>query len=252
LVAIDYGEKIARWATIALAIFPTSYFFNAPYTESLFLLTFCVALFSARREKWIWAGVFAGLATASRPYGFLVMIAVFVEWFLDKKRDWRYLPVISLPTIVAGAAYLYLNQSVYGDPFKFREILADHWQKRLISPFISIRDSWRIAFSGGLSNFVLLVGWAEAISATAAWILIPFVVKYLRRSWAIYYVLSIAVFSSTSFILSMPRYLLSVPPLFVLIAIAQKNYLFRIVWRFGSVALLFCLAILFARGQWAF
>jgi len=31
-----------------------------------------------------------------------------------------------------------------------------------------------------------------------------------------------------------------------------KNYLFKIIWSFMSVALLFCFAILFVRGQWAF
>lgn len=252
LVAIDYPEKIARWATIALAIFPTAYFFNAPYTESLFLLTFSTALFAARKEKWILAGIFAGLATVARPLGFLVFVAILIEWFLDKKRRWLNLPVITLPTLAGGIYYLYLNQSIFGNPFQFQRILESHWQKHLTSPFTGIAGSWHIALSGGLTNFALLVGWAEALTITIAWILIPFTFKFLRKSWAVFYTLNIIIFSSTSYILSTPRYLLSVPPLFVLIVLAEKNYLFRIVWRFTSVALLFCLAILFTRGQWAF
>jgi hypothetical protein len=127
-----------------------------------------------------------------------------------------------------------------------------HWQKHLISPFASILDSWQVALSGGLSNYVLMVGWAESLTITLSWILIPFAFKYLRKSWAVFYTLSILLFSSTSFILSTPRYLLSIPPFFVLIALAERNYLFKIAWRVTSVALLFSLAILFARGQWAF
>jgi len=252
LVAIDYSEKVAEYAVIALIIFPTSYFFNAPYTESLFLLIFSLSLYTARKEKWILAGILSGFGTVARPFGFLILPAIFTEWFLSKKRNWRKLPIIIFPTIFAGLSYLYLNYAVFGNPFEFQKILATHWQKYLMSPIASIIDSWRIAFSGGLTNYVVMVGWAESVTITLSWILIPFTFKYLRKSWAIFYTLSILLFSSTNFILSTPRYLLSIPPFFVLIALADKNYLFRIIWWVTSVALLFSLAILFARGQWAF
>lgn len=252
LVQIDYPEKIARWAVIVLAIFPTSYFFNAPYTESLFLLLFSSAFYYARMDNWTMAGLLTGLACISRPFGVLILAGVLVEWFYAKNRNGKNLPILIFPSIVAIIYYIFLNQNIYGDPLMFQKILANHWQKHLISPVTGIMDSWRIAFSGGLTNFVLMVGWAEAITATVSWILIPFSFKLLRKSWAVFYTLSVITFSSTGFILSTPRYLLSIPPLFVLIALAQENYLFKIVWSFISVALLFSLAIIFVRGQWAF
>jgi hypothetical protein len=180
------------------------------------------------------------------------LAGILVEWFYTKNRTWKSLPIIIFPSIVTVIYYLFLNQNIYGDPLMFQKILANHWQKHLISPIAGIMDSWRIALSGGLTNFVLMVGWAEAITTTISWTLIPLSFRYLRKSWAIFYTLSVIAFSSTSFILSTPRYLLSIPPLFVLIAMAQENYLFKIVWNFVSIALLFSLAILFARGQWAF
>lgn len=252
LILIDYSEKVASWAVIALAIFPTSYFFNAPYTESLFLLLFSTAFYHARRGNWIVAGLITGLACITRPFGILILAGILVEWFYSKSRTWKGLPVMIIPSVVAVIYYLFLNQNTYGDPLMFQKILASHWQKHLISPIAGIMDSWRIALSGGLTNFVLMVGWAEAITATISWILIPFAFKYLRKSWVVFYTLSVIAFSSTSFILSTPRYLLSIPPLFVLIALAEENYLFKVVWSFISVGLLFSLAILFARGQWAF
>lgn len=252
LVAMDYSEKVASYAVIAIAIFPTSYFFNAPYTESLFLFIFSIAMYAARRENWILAGIFSGLGTIARPFGFLILPAILLEWFLNKKRGLKNLPIMIIPTIVAGLSYLYLNKITFGNPFEFQTILAENWQKHPVSPITSIIGAWQIAFSGGLTNFVIFVGWAEAVAITFSWILIPFVYKYLRKSWALFYILSVVLFSSTSFILSTPRYLLSIPPFFVLIGLAEKNYLFKIIWRFTSIALLFCLAILFARGQWAF
>lgn len=252
LVAIDYSEKVAWLSTIALTIFPTSYFFNAPYTESLFLLTFSLSMYLARKREWILSGAVAGLGALTRPFGFLILPAIFTEWFFEKDRKWKQLFSIVIPTIIAGGLYLYLNKVIYDNFFEFQKILANHWQKHLMSPIIGIQDSWRVAFSGGLTNYVIMVGWAESLSITTAWILIPFVFKYLRRSWAVFYILSIVLFSSTSFILSTPRYLLSIPPLFVLLALAEKNSFFKVIWQVTSVALLFCLSILFVRGQWAF
>lgn len=252
LVEIDYGKKIARLSVIALAIFPTTYFFNAPYTESLFLLLFSSALYFARKGNWILAGILTGFACISRPFGALLLPSILVEWFLSKNRKWQVLPIIVFPSVVAASAYLYLNKNIYGDYFAFQKILAAHWQKHFLLPYLSVRDSWRIAFSGGLTSFTVMVGWAESLSITIAWLLIPAAFRFLRKSWAVYYALSIILFSSTSFILSTPRYLLSVPPLFVLIALAEKDTFFRTTWRFTSIAFLFCLTILFTRGQWAF
>lgn len=252
LVSIDYPEKIARWATIALAIFPTSYFFNSPYSESLFLLLFSMSLYSARTENWSLAGIIAGLGTITRPFGFLISTAILTEWFLNKKRSVKHLPVILTPTIVAAVGYLYLNYVIYGNPFMFQKILAENWQKQIASPISGVMSSWHITLSRDLTNFVILVGWAEAITITISWLAIPFVFKYLRKSWSIFYILSLILFSSTNFILSTPRYLLSIPPFFVLLALAQKNYLFRMVWIFISVGLLFSFATIFTTGQWAF
>lgn len=252
LVGIDFDKKIARLSVIYLSIFPTSFFFNVPYTESLFLLLFSSTLFYARRGSWIPSGILAGLGTLSRPFGILLLPTILIEWYLSKKRGLRYLPIIILPTIMAISSYIYLNNSVYGNPLEFQKVLATNWHKHFVSPIVSISDSWKIALSGGLTNFGLLVGWAEALTITLSWFLIPSVFKYLRLSWAVFYLLSIVLFSSTGFILSTPRYLLSVPPFFVLLALANKSYLFRTIWTFTSIGMLFCLSILFARGQWAF
>lgn len=252
LIKLDFPEKIARWSVIALAIFPTSYFFNAPYTESLFLMLFALSFYFARKGDFSPAGVFTGLAAITRPFGILLLPAILIEWFISKNGKWRHLPIIIFPSLIAIFSYLYINKNIFGNFFAFQKILADNWQKYPVFPLKGILDSWRIAAGGGLTNFVLMVGWAEAISITACWALIPVVFMKLRKSWAVFYLLSVILFSSTSFILSTPRYFLSIPPVFVLIALAQKNYFLRIVWTFASIALLFCLSILFTRGQWAF
>ena len=56
LVLLDFDRTVARRTIIALAVFPTSLFFSAVYTESLFLLLAVGALYAARRGSWFTAG----------------------------------------------------------------------------------------------------------------------------------------------------------------------------------------------------
>lgn len=248
----EYSETVARKAVIAMSIFPTTYFFNAPYTESLFLFIFWLTFYASKKRDWLLGGVFAGLGAVTRPFGILLLPSLITEWLMSKSKKWYELLFITAPSILSLTFYLYLNKSIYNDPFAFRLFLLNNWQKHFVSPITGVISTWKIAFSGGLSNFVIMVGWAEALTITISWILVPIVFKVLRKSWAVYYLLSLILISSTSFILSTPRYLLSIPPVFVLIALAEKNYFFKLVFRFTSIALLFCLSILFTRGQWAF
>lgn len=252
LILIDFDKTVAKRAVISLAIFPTAFFFNAPYTESLFLLVFSITMLSARTENWVLAGVFSGFGTITRPFGILLLPAILTEWFFSKKRSLKQLPVLISPSLIAGLSYLYLNNHIYGNPLQFQKVLETNWHKHLVSPIQSISDSWRIAMGGGLTNYAIFVGWGEALTITIAWVLIPLVFKYLRPSWAVFYLLSVVFLSSTSFILSTPRYILSIPVFFVLVALAEKNETFRNVWRFTSIGLLVCLSILFTKGQWAF
>ncbi|MBI2405888.1 glycosyltransferase family 39 protein [Candidatus Microgenomates bacterium] len=252
LLQSDFSEKIARWSLIMLSIFPTAYFWGAPYTESLFFLTVVLCFYFARKEDWLLAGTYAGLATFTRPFGVLLVPSLIIEWIYAKKRKVLHLLFLVMPSVISALLYLYINQLVHGNPFAFQKILGDHWQKQLALPSTGILSSWQRALFGELNNYTLMVGWAEAVSLTVAWALIPVAFVKLRRSWAVYYFLSILLFSSTTFILSTPRYLLSIPPFFVLLGIAAQSNFFRLAWGFISVVLLSYLTLLFARGQWAF
>ncbi|MEK7182604.1 MAG: glycosyltransferase family 39 protein [Patescibacteria group bacterium] len=252
LIKFDFSENVARWSLIMLSIFPTAYFFGAPYTESLFFLTAVLTFYFARRENWLSAGICSGLATFTRPFGVLLVPSLIIEWIYTKKRKVLHLVFLVMPSVVSVLIYLYINQLVYDNPLAFQKILESHWQKQLALPLTGILSSWQRALFGELNNYTLMVGWAEAVSLTVAWALLPVAFVKLRRSWAVYYFLSILLFSSTTFILSTPRYLLSIPPFFVLLGIAAQNNFFRSAWGFISIVLLSYLTLLYVRGQWAF
>lgn len=80
LVRIDFDTPIARRTIWALALFPTSLFFTAVYTESLFLMLSVAAILSARVRRWWLAGVLGALAALTRSHGIFLIIPFAVLW----------------------------------------------------------------------------------------------------------------------------------------------------------------------------
>ncbi|MDQ2683162.1 MAG: glycosyltransferase family 39 protein [Chloroflexota bacterium] len=81
LVLLDFNPKIARTALWAIAIFPTAFFFSAVYTESPFLMLMVGALLAARVQRWWLAGAIGALAALTRSYGmFLVLPFAVLMW----------------------------------------------------------------------------------------------------------------------------------------------------------------------------
>ncbi len=74
LAALDLGPRVAELTVWLMALFPMSLYFSAVYTESLFALLSIWSIYSARRERWLLAGVMAGLASAARSDGFVLIV----------------------------------------------------------------------------------------------------------------------------------------------------------------------------------
>jgi len=68
------GADAAAGAPLLLATYPFAAFFNAPYTEGLFLLGAVGAFYHFLRERWIAASLFGLLVGLSRPNGCFVSV----------------------------------------------------------------------------------------------------------------------------------------------------------------------------------
>ncbi len=81
-----YDEKAARAATLAMAFFPTAFFFNAVYTEALFLALSAGAVWAALvRRNLLLAGALGDLAAATRNPGVL-LIPLGYEWLRHREQ----------------------------------------------------------------------------------------------------------------------------------------------------------------------
>jgi Gpi18-like mannosyltransferase len=83
-------EKDAFRATLYLASFPAAFFLDAAYNESIFLLGAILCLYSARRNKWLAAGLWGAIAAVARTPGtFLVLPLAYAAQETSKRNDWR-------------------------------------------------------------------------------------------------------------------------------------------------------------------
>lgn len=76
--ARQFGDRIGTHAALFLCIAPFSFFFNAAYTESLFLALSLFSLIAASHGRWWWSGLLAGLASATRLLGLALAPAILV------------------------------------------------------------------------------------------------------------------------------------------------------------------------------
>lgn len=86
LLLLKYPPQIAKRAIWFLLIFPTTFFFTAIYTESLFLFLSVLCFYFAFKNKWKAAGIFGLLASLTRVTGVLLFIPILWEFFSRNKK----------------------------------------------------------------------------------------------------------------------------------------------------------------------
>src|SRR5260221_1570771 len=122
LARLDLSEDGAARAALLTAIFPFSFFFGFVYTESLFLLLAVSAFYAFRTRRWIAGGVAAGLVTATRVNGILILPALaWIAWTQvgEARRD-RVLAIAGVALGFSGvAAYSAYVYRLSGRPFEW-------------------------------------------------------------------------------------------------------------------------------------
>ncbi len=118
----EYGEAVARRAVLYMAVFPTSFFSFAPYSESLFLMLSIASLYYMRGERWWLAGMIGACAAGTRILGVLLVIPFAIEYLRAHQYDMRRFrqTVLAGALIPAGlAAYMLYLYGLTGDALAF-------------------------------------------------------------------------------------------------------------------------------------
>jgi hypothetical protein len=103
-----FDEGMARRTVLFIAIWPLSFVFSMPYSESLYLLLSLAAFALTWHGRW-WSGSAAGaLAVLARPVGIALIPAFAWRIYRERRWQWRaYLPLLLMVAAELGFfAYL--------------------------------------------------------------------------------------------------------------------------------------------------
>lgn len=256
IILLDFSEKIAQSAFFLLLLFPTSFFFFATYTESLFLLFVLASIYSFRKEKYVLSAVLAAGASATRLAGLGLIFFFAYEIFVSKKRHLglRYVPIIG--TIIGTAAYMLYLYLTKNDPFYFFTVQRTEFHRAaLVFPLqtvVAIPIKWLINRENVFAQWFTGIMFAEIVcSLIFLKLLILGFFKKIRTSYLIFALFAWSLPLVTGTPSSMLRYVLVLFPGFITLAVLleDKRMLRLVVYMFLAIGLI--LAIMhFHAGYW--
>jgi Gpi18-like mannosyltransferase len=271
LVLMEFGKKVAFNSVKYLLIFPVSFFFNAPYTESLFVMLSILTFYCLRKQKWFLAGIFGLLAGLTRFHGIILFVPFVIEFLIQKDifarlfskdtkqavKDIFKKGIFALLVPCGYLLYLGLNKIVTGNPFSYIYWQKEHWQQEFsiffrggvetVSRYVSVVD---MTSDNSVKSFA--ANWLpQMIIITLAMLLILYAIK-IKFSLSYFSYMSIYIFGtiSLSYLLSSPRYIMAAFPIFILLALLSKNKKVDLIITIASIMMLmYCTAVFVSGGQ---
>lgn len=230
----------SRFVLMLWLLFPTAFFLNAVYTESLFICLSILSFYYVRRQQLWLAGLFGGLAALTRVTGILLFFPLVIEvWTYRSTFSWRRIgPLLLIP--LGTLSYFLYHLVRFGDALAWFHV-ESAWGRT----FHLNADHFSTLTRPAGINLSLDIGLAVfAIAVTMM------VWKKLRPSYGVYMALTLLVALSTGTLMSIGRYILVLFPIFILLA----TYRHRLIvqgWMLLSGLLLALNILLFVNNYWA-
>ncbi|HUN10315.1 MAG TPA: mannosyltransferase family protein [Aggregatilineales bacterium] len=258
-VKTDYNERIGWWSAVAMACYPTAFYFNALYPEALFILLSIAVYWFACRSQYGWSAVCVALASITRPVGLLLLIIPLVELLARRPKHLvlHLVGILTIGSLGVGLYALYL-WGVHGSPIAFAQAQSE-WGGSWVIPGTGFITSMQVTL--GLAGepadwFMRVVSLHDWVSSLLFLILTVVAYRWVRHSLFLYMfagmLLLLVLHGPFSFGLwSMPRYVVALYPGFILLGIFLA-YWPRLRWVIltGSVGLLVFFTAWFATGRW--
>ena len=207
-------------STLLILLLPFHYYFSMVYTESLFLGLMLACFWAVRSGKWFWLAVFGAGLVLVRPNGLIVVGALgifYLEQTLSFSASWKeniwqkshlLYGLIFGAILAVFAGYCYYLYTHTGDWFAFQTAQSG-WNKKSTMPWdvltdpSCIPDWWRLVEAYYTVGVVLFSAWITIDRK------LPLSMLFLI--WAVIYLPL-----SAGSVVSMPRYISVLFPLFLL------------------------------------
>lgn len=275
------GRKEAWFGVLLLMLFPTSFYFGAVYTESLFFLLALSAFRAVDRKKWRQAALLIALTSATRVVGVILVPILILELFMQenkletggdlwnkvrneklslfadqffkfiiKKR--RKIALLASGSIGLLAYMFYLNR-FFGDALLFLHVQNEFGGFRSESVVLYPQVVWRslkILATNAL-NWRYLTYSQEAVAGILGAGVVLLAIRRVKLTYILFSLGLILVPASTGTFSSMPRYIL---PAFViymwLIEVLKDRPVAKLLFLAVSELLLAINTMLFIQGHW--
>lgn len=254
---LDY-KKSTLWQSLLLLIaFPTSFYFFAIYTESLFLFFATAAFYFSRKKDFPIACLLVGLATATKLVGVFLIPAILWEYYSLHRKDYKkLLKLIPYALISSGGiiTYLYFLQRKFNDVLIFISSQPGFGAGRSVDKltmFYQVVFRYlKMFFLVDFKSDIYPILWLEFIASITFFILIIYaLIKKMRPSYLIFIIPTFLLPTLTGTFSSMPRYLLTCFPLFYLLGDLKSKKL-RIFLLIVFLLLQVFSFTRFISGQW--
>ena len=222
-----FGARIAKFAVATMAFSPYSVYFSAPYTEGLYVLLMILTLYCAKEGRWLSAGAFAALLSATRNLGVFIVFPLFIMGL--HRYGWKKLLRLSSGTerfwlcillVPLGLSlYMLFLHQLMGDALAFKHVQIA-WGRTIGNPLA-------VLFSELLhgSGYAKYCATAACISFGAA----------LFLAWKRFLVESSLLFFGTivplaAGVLSLPRFVFTLFPIYVVLGlVSSRSQLMRVL-----------------------
>ncbi len=227
LFRLDTDRRGAMTCARILFLLPGAAFLRVPMSEGLFLLVTLLAVYFARRERFILAGLFTALSAFTRSLGILLLGLLFIEMLLvflreykaDRSRAFRLLPRCAVGLLLGCCgtlAYLAVSWTVSGSPFTFLTYQRENWNQRLGLFFNTA--AYQIEYGlmylqNGDMKMALSLSLPNLLCGFAVLGLLYADRKRMRLSYLLWSLVYFALSMGATWLLSGPRYLAMVFPL---------------------------------------
>jgi len=228
---------------------PGAVFLLAVYTEPLFLLLTALTFLFADRQNWAKAALFAGLATATRINGILLVIFLIIKMFRQHLAP-KLIAVYSTLSATGLLAYMTYLHFVTGNPFSFY-LAQNGWNKATPTlPWVTFSSYFRALTSEFVPDLThLVVALEVGVTAIFLYLLVKsWRLGKLDSSYHWYSLGSLALPLATGSLGSMPRFVLPLFPLLLIFPKLNKTTRLSLLTFFVLAA--FAGIILFTRGYW--
>ncbi len=245
LTADALGPRTALWTVVFLSIAPTSFFFQAVYTESLFLLVSVALFFFAQRRRWLLAGLMGLLASLTRSTGVVLVFPLALLYLQSVGWHWRRvrLEALSVLLVPCGlAAYMAYLWQAHGDPMLYAH-LEHRWHRYFAAPYVTVWQGAKYGYLGAahiltdgrlLHPTILL--WRSSVDTVNVgnFIALVVVAALIVLGWrrlgaacnayaALALLFTLANPENTEPLVSLPRYMVVVFPLFMALGVCTKD-----------------------------